>query len=445
VSPLKTSNHSIDTLIIGAGQAGLSLSRHLTSAGHAHAVLERGRIGERWHSERWDSLTLLTPGWLSRLDGSEPHSDPDAFLVREDFVAYLDRYASSFDAPVHEHVTVSSVTRSGRHFHVDTTAGQWRARNVVVATGDSAEPRVPTVAASAPRELVQLHANRYRNPGALPDGGVLVVGAGPSGLQIAAELRRAGRQVVLAVGRHARVPRRYRGRDIWHWLDGIGDLEQTIDEVPDPVASKRTPSLGLSGAHGGERLDLAVLHELGVTVAGRLETFHAGRADFADDLQATIDDAEQRLLRLLDRIDEHIERTDGGRWPHPADRPPTVRVPAGPASLDVARDEISTVIWATGYRREYPWLHVPVLDADGEIVHRHGITPVPGLYVLGLKFQRRRMSHFIGGVGADAAWIADRIADSAAAEQKPRQSASSSRRRRAATRSCVANPSPNFA
>jgi putative flavoprotein involved in K+ transport len=432
--------YSTDTLIIGAGQAGLSLSHHLARAGHAHAVLERGRIGERWHSERWDSLTLLTPGWLSRLDGSEPHPDPDGFLGREDFVAYLGRYARSFDAPVHEHVTVTSVTRPGRRFQVETSDGRWRARNVVVATGDSAEPRVPALAAAAPRELVQLHANRYRNPGALPDGGVLVVGAGPSGLQIAAELRRAGREVVLAVGRHARVPRRYRGRDVWHWLDGIGDLEQTIEELPNPAASKRAPSLGLSGAHGGERLDLGVLHELGVTVAGRLESFDAGRAVFADDLQAEIDDAERRLLRLLDRIDAHVEQTDGGRRLPGADRPPTIRVPAGPASLDLAQDGISTVIWATGYRREYPWLHVPVLDTDGEVVHRHGITPVPGLYVLGLKFQRRRASHFIGGVGADAAWLADRIVG-----PPGRQASSASRSRRAVTRSCVSNPSPNFA
>jgi putative flavoprotein involved in K+ transport len=273
--------HSTDTLIVGAGQAGLSLSHHLTRADHEHAVLEPGRIGERWHSERWDSLTLLTPGWLSRLDGSEPHPDPDGFLGRADFAAYLARYARSFGAPVHEHVTVSSVTRPGRRFHVETSDGLWRARNVVIATGDSAEPRIPAVAASASPELAQLHANGYRNPAALPDGGVLVVGAGPNGLQIAAELRRAGRAVVLAVGRHARVPRRYRGRDIWHWLDAIGDLERTIDEVPDPEASKRAPSVALSGANGGEQLDLAVLHRLGVAVTGRLGTFDTGQAFFA--------------------------------------------------------------------------------------------------------------------------------------------------------------------
>jgi putative flavoprotein involved in K+ transport len=402
--------HSTDTLIIGAGQAGLSLSQHLTRAGHEHALLERGQTGERWRSERWDSLTLLTPGWLSRLDGSEPHPDPDAFLARTDFLAYLDRYARSFGAPIHEHVTVTSLTRPGRRFHLDTSTGPWRARNVVIATGDSAQPRIPAAAASAPPQLAQLHANGYRNPAALPDGGVLVVGAGPSGQQIAAELRRAGRAVVLAVGRHARVPRRYRDRDIWHWLDAIGDLERTIDEVPDPAASKRAPSLPLSGANGGEQLDLAVLHRLGVTVTGRLKTFHTGHALFADDLQPAIDDAERRLLRLLDRIDEHLDRSQGARRPPPPDRPPPVRLPTGPASVDLAADGITTVVWATGYRREYPWLHLPVLDADGEIVHRHGITPHPGLYVLGLKFQRRRASHFIGGVGADAAFLSRHIA-----------------------------------
>jgi putative flavoprotein involved in K+ transport len=398
-----------DTLVVGAGQAGLSLGRHLARAGHRHAILDRGRIGERWRSERWDSLNLLTPNWLNGLDGGPPHPDPNGYLGRAGFVDYLRRYADLARASVHEHVTVRAVERSGAAFRVETDAGSWQARNVVVATGDSADPRVPPAAASAAGSLLQMHASRYRNAAALPAGGILVVGAGPSGQQIAAELRRANRRVVLAVGRHARMLRRYRGRDIWHWLRELGDLDRTIDEVREPTAARRTPSLPLSGADGGEQLDLAVLHHLGVTIAGRLERFDGARAIFAPDLQATVGDAERRMNRVLDRIDDHIERVDAGRWPHDPDRVEDVALPPGPSSLDLAADGISTVIWATGYRRTYPWLHVPVLDSEGEIVHRRGITPVQGLYVLGLKFQHRRSSHFIGGVGADAAFIARNV------------------------------------
>jgi putative flavoprotein involved in K+ transport len=395
-----------DTLVIGAGQAGLSLSRQLARAGHQHAVLDRGRIGERWRSERWDSLNLLTPNSLNRLDGAAPHSDPSGYLGRAAFVDYLRRYADAVGAPVHEHVTVRAVERSGAAFRVDTDGGSWQARNVVVATGDSADPRIPPVAASAPRDLLQIHTNRYRNPAALPPGGILVVGAGPSGQQIAAELRRAKRPVVLAVGRHARMMRRYRGHDIFHWLRELGDLERTIDEVPDPAASTRTPSLPLTGANGGEQLDLAELDQLGVTIAGRLERFDGSRAVFSRDLQATVGDADRRMHRVLDRIDDQIEQAHAARWPYGPDRVADVALPAGPPSLDLAADRISTVIWATGYRRIYPWLRLPVLDRNGEIAHRRGITRVRGLYVLGLKFQHRRWSHFIGGVGADAAFIA---------------------------------------
>ena len=206
-----------DTVIIGAGQAGLSLAHHLTVAGQSPTVVERGRIGERWHSERWDSLTLLTPNWLNRLDGGSPHLQPHGFLRRADFAEYLGRYARGTRSPIHENVAVTAVEETHGGFHVDTDAGQWRAGNVVVATGDSADPRIPAIASSAPAWVRQLHSSRYRNPQSLPAGGVLVVGAGPSGQQIAAELRRAGRRVVLSVGRHTRTMRSYRGQ-----TSGIG-------------------------------------------------------------------------------------------------------------------------------------------------------------------------------------------------------------------------------
>ena len=401
-----------ETVIVGAGQAGLSLSRYLAAARRPHVVLDRGRVGERWRSERWDSLTLLTPNWLNRLDGAPPHDDEHGFLGREAFVRYLERYAAH--APVREHVGVRRVERErGDGFCVVTDAGTWHARNVVVATGDSADPYVPSLAVTleGPR---QIHSVEYRNPVALRPGGVLIVGAGPTGQQLAAELRRTGRRVLLAVGAHGRMVRSYRGRDIWCWLKELGDLDQRREDRPDDAARPR--SLTVTGANGGEQLDLAVLHDLGVTLTGRLERFDGSVARFADDLDANVADAERRLDRVLDRIDAQFPDR-----PHKPDRPERVSLPEAPAAVDLAGAGMSTVIWATGYRRRYPWLDVDVFDESGEIEQRDGVTPVPGLYVLGRNFQSRRSSHFIGGVGRDAAAIAalllgrerSRVADAA--------------------------------
>ena len=410
---------SVETLVIGAGQAGLSLSGYLTRAGRSHAVLERGRIGERWRSERWDSLALLTPNWLNRLDGGPGHPDADGFLVRDEFVRYLDRYSRSFRAPVLEHVSVAAVERAGPGFHIGSSAGSWRAGNVVIATGDMGVAFVPGVAAAVPDQIVQMHSSAYRNPSALRPGGVLVVGAGPSGQQIALELRRAGRDVIIAAGRHARMVRRYRGKDIWHWLKEIGSLDETIDQVPSPEASRRAPSFTLTGVDGGKQLDLAVLDRLGVIVAGRLEGFGGRRALFAADVQTNIADADRRMKRVLDRIDDHIERTWRGAWPHRDNRPPDVDLPGSPGSLDLDAAGVTTVIWATGYQREYPWLHVDALDPAGELIHERGVTRVPGLYALGLRFQYRRSSHIIGGVGHDAAFIAEHISGRVRATPAP--------------------------
>jgi putative flavoprotein involved in K+ transport len=398
--------HTTGTVIIGGGQAGLSLSHHLARRGERHLVLERGEVGERWRSERWDSLTLLTPNWLNRLDGADPHEAPHGFLSGAGFAAYLRSHARR--SHVREHVEVVAVEPGRSGYRVLTDAGSWRARNVVVATGDAAEPAVPA-ASTALVSVRGLHSSRYRNSSQLPPGAVFVVGAGPSGQQIAAELRRSGRDVVLAVGRHARAVRRYRGRDLFHWFDRLGDLERTIDEVLDPEAARRTPPFTLTGANGGEELGLDMLDRLGVTVAGRLESFHGSHAWFADDLEQSLGDADRGLARLLDRIDEHIEQTLP-EWPHDARRPDRVRIERPPRAVDLASRRIATVIWATGYRRAYPWLYVPALDGAGELLHRYGITAASGLYALGLRFQRRRASHFIGGVGADAAFLAHRIA-----------------------------------
>jgi putative flavoprotein involved in K+ transport len=399
--------HVTDTVVVGAGQAGLALSRFLAAEGHRHVVLERGRIGERWLSERWPSLSLLTPNWLNVLPGMEHHADPDGFLPVSDFVDSLERYASSFDAPVVEGVTVLGVETDPRGFRVDTDRGAWTARQVVLASGDCDLGLVPTAAAGVPAGVTSLHASRYRAPDQLAAGGVLVVGAGPSGQQLALELARAGRDVTIAVGRHARMPRRYRGRDIWSWLSAMGDLDVTTDDVHSLEAAKRAPSTVLSGARGGEQLDLGVLTRAGVAVAGRLRGFAGRHALFADGLGDDMADAERRMHRILGRIDQHVDATTARA--EAADRLSPIELPRAPETLDLASG-VSTVLWATGYRRAYPWLHIPVLDDRGEIVQRHGVTTVEGLYTLGLKFQRRRGSHFIGGVGADAEVLARRIA-----------------------------------
>jgi len=393
-----------ETIIIGAGQAGLALSRHLRDGGRDHVLLERGRVAERWRSERWDSLALLTPNWLNQLPGAEPLTEPDGYLDRLGLIAHLEAYAAG--APVHERTTVRRVRRTPHGYHVRTDRGDRHAANVVIATGDCDVPRVPPVAAAAPPWAYQLHAARYRRPDALPDGGVLVVGAGPSGQQLAAELRRAGRRVVLAVGRHARMPRRYRGRDVFDWLHAAGKLDAHTADVPNLAAARRAPSLPVSGAAGGEPLGLDHLARLGVVITGRLAGFAGHNAVFAGDLDEQMRDADRRLRRVLGQIDAHIARTAAPAGP-PENLPP-VRFGASPAELDLA-DGIGTILWATGYRRAYPWLQVPVIDEAGELVHSEGETAAPGLFALGLRFQRRRNSHFLGGVGDDAAQIAAAI------------------------------------
>lgn len=396
-----------DTVVIGAGHAGLAVSHLLTAEGRDHLVLERGRLAERWHSERWDSLHLLTPGWMARLPGYDlGGSDPDRYLAVGDFVRRLERYARSFDAPVVSHTTVLEVVQAGAGYLVTTDQGMLTARHVVVATGPWGRPRVPDHVDVRGTGTHLTTASRYRNPQSLPDGGVLVVGASSSGVQIADELARAGRRVVLAVGRHSRVPRRYRGMDIFWWLERTGRLARTIDEVADPAAARREPSLQLVGRNRsdglGEDLDLRTLAQRGVRLTGRLRSLHDGRATFADDLAGTVADADRRMHRLLDSIDRHVEATGLAREVWDPDRPEPVPLPGtGPSPL-LRTGGIGTVLLACGYRPDHPWLRVPVTGPDGAIRQHRGVTPAPGLYVVGQRFQHRRDSGFIDGARHDA-------------------------------------------
>jgi len=401
----------IDTLIVGGGQAGLAMSRCLAERGVEHVVLERGRVGERWRSERWDSLTLLTPRWQSRLPGFHAREgDPHGYMTRDEVVRLLDRYAASFAAPVETGVTVRAVAADGARFRVATDRGDWRAANVVVATGDCERPRVPAAAAGLAPSIRQVVPTRYRSPRELPEGGVLVVGASATGVQLADEIHASGRPVTLAVGSHVRLPRRWRGRDILGWLDAAGILDESAADVRDLEASRRQPSFQLVGRSDRATLDLPALAAKGVRLTGRLEAIDGTRVGFRDDLAASVTRADAKLARLVGRLERFVARAGLGREVEAAEAIAPFVPPPAPRALDLAAEGISTVLWATGYRRVYDWLRLPVVDARGEIRHRDGVVDgAPGLYVLGLRFLRRRNSSFLDGVGADAAALADHL------------------------------------
>lgn len=403
----------VDTVVVGAGHAGLAVSNLLTSAGHEHVVLERGRVGERWRSERWDSLHLLTPNWMTRLPGWRYlPPGPDAYLSAAGFVHLLDRYVASFDAPVVERTNVEVVQHdpTGDPYQVVTDRGTWQARNVVVATGPHGRPYVPAAIRSGglgPIEVIT--SQRYRNPEQLPGGAVLVVGASSSGVQIADELARAGRAVLLSVGRHTRMPRRYRGMDIFWWLQNTGRLARTIDDVSDVAAARRETSLQLAGRNDPERhdqsLDLATLQGGGVRLAGRLQQISGGRARFGDDLAGQVATADRRMHRFLDLVDDYVERAGLTREVTEPVRPRPVDRPAPAEELDLTAAGITSVVLATGYRPHHPWLHVPVIGPDGSIAQYRGVTAASGLYVVGQRFQHRRDSTLIDGARHDAAAV----------------------------------------
>ena len=329
-------------------------------------------------------------------------------MTMPEVVAYFEAYAKSFDAPIQDETTVLRVERCEAGYEVHTDQGPWKAPNVIVATGHCDVPFVPNIASGLSPDIYQVVPSRYRNPAQLPEGGVLVVGASASGIQLAQEIHQSGRPVTLAVGRHIRMPRCYRGRDISWWLETTGILEESVEQAYDLQSARRQPSLQLVGTPDHRTIDLGMLQSEGVRLVGRVDAADGTRFRFRDDLQDNIDSAERKLDRVLQRIDAFIEETrmfaDA-----PFRRPPIV-ARENVREVDLREAGISTVLWATGYRRHYPWLHVPVLDIRGEMIHEGGVTAAPGLYALGLNFQRTRKSSFIDGVGNDARVISSHIA-----------------------------------
>jgi putative flavoprotein involved in K+ transport len=403
--------HRTDVVIIGAGQAGLAVSRCLVDRGIDHVVLDRGRIAERWRSERWASLRLLTPNWQSRLPGWWYRGpDPNGFMTVGELIAYLEGYARSFGPPVQHATTVLRVERRDTGYRVHTDRGDWQTCNVVIATGDADQPATPHGASRLSQRVHQVTPSTYRRPDDLPPGGTLVVGASSSGVQLAEEIHRSGRSVTLAVGRHTRLPRTYRGRDILWWLDRMGTLDRRAEDHPDLRAARQQPSLQLVGSAEGRMIDLPALQGEGVRLVGRFVAADGERVGLADDLGHTTAAADAKLGRILTRIDDFIGTSGLGSCVGARSRPSSFVPHANTKHLDLRRENIATVIWATGFRRSYPWLAVPVVDAWGEVRHRGGITPSPGLYIMGLGFMRRRKSSFIDGVGADAAELVQHMA-----------------------------------
>lgn len=397
-----------DVVVIGGGQAGLAMSRCLTDRSIDHVVLERGQTAHSWRTERWDSLRLLTPNWLSRLPGwAYTGDDPDGHMTAGEVAEFLDAYRSSIGAPVHAGVEVTRIRAVGGRHVVDTSDGPWSAHAVIIATGACSTPFVPSIATEMANHIDHVTPIAYRNPSQLDDGGVLVVGASASGLQIADELSASGRDVVLAVGDHIRLPRTYRGMDIHWWMDAIGQLDERYDEVDDLVRARRLPSLQLIGSPEQRDLDLNSVSTRGVTIAGRLVGRSGDKAQFSGSFANMCASADLKQGRLLDRLDDYAH-TNGLDAELAAPHRPVATLPHAPL-LEADLRSIDTIVWATGFRPSYPCLDPRLLDRKGALVHDGGALSVPGLYVLGLPFMRRRKSSFLDGVGPDAAELCDHL------------------------------------
>ena len=400
----------VTAVVVGAGHTGLATSRCLTERSIDHVVLERGEVANSWRRERWDSLRLLTPNWQSRLPGfTYDGTDPDGYMSMRDVIDFVARYADAAAAPVRTGTAVTSVRRVDDGYQVLTSGGEWHCRCLVLASGACNLASVPALRDAVPGSIASVSALEYRNPSQLPDGGVLVVGASATGVQLADEIHRSGRRVTLSVGEHVRLPRTYRGRDVLWWMDASGLWNQRYDEVDDLTRARSLPSPQLVGTPDRVTLDLNALAASGVELVGRLSAVRDGRALFSGGLVNQCALADLKMNRLLDTFDEWAVR-DGVEAAPPERFEPT-QVPDSRLWLALTSGEIRTIVWATGFRPDYSWLDVPVLDAKGRLRHDGGIvTDAPGLYAIGLPVLRRRKSTFIHGAEDDARDIVAHLA-----------------------------------
>jgi putative flavoprotein involved in K+ transport len=374
-------------------------------------VLERGEVANSWRSERWDSLRLLTPNWQSRLPGVRYDGpDPDGYMTTAEVVELIARFAVRSGAPVRTGTNATSVRHTDGRYQIITSHGEIESRAVVLASGACNRPSVPALAAALPPEVEQLTPFDYRNPLLVPDGGVLVVGASATGVQLAAELRTSGRPVTLAVGEHVRLPRTYRSRDVLWWMEAAGVWGQRYDEVDDLVRARRLPSPQLVGTPERATVDLNTLTAMGVELVGRAAAVRDGRMLFSGGLRNVFSLADLKLERLLDAFDEWARTSGAAAEVAAPERFAPTEVPrSARLALDLRSGEIKSVVWATGFRPDYDWLDVPVVDAKGQLRHEGGVVDSPGLYALGLPVLRRRNSTFICGIEDDAREVVDHL------------------------------------
>jgi putative flavoprotein involved in K+ transport len=392
------------TVVIGAGHAGLAASHFLGEQAIDHVVLERGDVANSWRRERWDSLRLLTPNWQSRLPGHRYGGpDPDGYMTIGQVIEFIDQFAALSRAPVRTDTNVTSVRRTDDGYRVRTDRGEIGCRTVVIATGACNQPAVPQLRQAVPASVEQVTPFDYRRADHLPDGGVLVVGASATGVQLAAELQRSGRPVILSAGEHVRMPRTYRGRDVLWWMDASGLWDQRYDEVPDLSRARNLASPQLAGTQERATLDLNALTATGVELVGRSTTVRDGHMLFSGGLRNVISLADLKMERLLTTFDEWAHTAGDDTDLKPPERFDATRVPESTRlRLDLRSGEIRTIVWATGYRPNYTWLDVPVIDEKGHLNHDGGTVDSPGLYALGLPVLRRRKSTYIHGIEDDA-------------------------------------------
>ncbi|NGZ83269.1 MSMEG_0569 family flavin-dependent oxidoreductase [Duganella aceris] len=418
--PREPQNNHYDVLIIGGGQAGLSISYLLKQQGLSHLILEKNLLGHAWRSERWDSFCLVTPNWQCTLPGYPYQGDdPEGFMVKDDIVAYIDGYIASFGPPALEGVAVTGVTRDADGgYQIASSAGVFHAGQVVIAVGGYHTPILPSDAAQLPAGVLQLHSSDYLNPAQLPPGEVLVVGTGQSGCQIAEDLHLAGRRVHLCVGDAPRVARRYRGKDVVKWLDEMAYYDLPVDKHPLGAGVRDKTNHYVTGRDGGRDIDLRKFALEGMQLYGRYEGLRDGVAHFGADLRANLDGADAVYRKINDSIDRHIE-THGIDAPPQAPYTPLWQPAAdAPATLDMGDGKIAAVVWCIGFRTDFSWVDAPIFDQRGYPHHDRGITAQPGLYFLGLPWQYTWGSGRFSGIARDAAHLAERIAQVAAVNER---------------------------
>jgi putative flavoprotein involved in K+ transport len=401
----------VTVVVVGGGHNGLAMSTCLSVRGVDHVVLERGELANSWRTQRWDSFTMLTPNWQARLPGRVyDGNDPDGFMTRAEVVEFIQMYADRIDAPVEAGTTVTSVRPVEGGYEVVTDQGTWRCKCVVLAGGACNLPSMPDCAAAVPRGVDQVNPLEYRRPDQLADGGVLVIGAAATGLQLAEEIHASGRPVTLSVGEHVRMPRTYRGADIQHWMEAIGRLDDRYDEVEDIAKARKVASPQLVGTPERRTLDLNAVTDSGAQLRGRLGAIRDGVAMFSGGLRNHCTLADQKLGRLLDDIDTWIADHGLHDAVGPVERYEPTRVTRGaPLTLDLNSGEITTIVWATGFRPDLSWVDLPVFDAAGHLRHDGGVVDAPGVYFLGASFLRRRRSSFLHGSVDDTRDLADHL------------------------------------